>query len=208
MLHEQDADVDVVGRGRELNWHGVPPPLERPVIDRIRAPIGGLGVGWSSWLAEHLAPVFYSMPASKRVELVGRTFGPAAAWWLRDRIEGKVPVHLGRTVHAARPKAGSVELTLAGSDGEELLSTDYVISPRPGIAFDLGRLAFLDTSLRDEIRTTANVADALSSLRVICAGAVLRGGRSGKQLGTGDAIRGRCRTRCTAIARHLARRSA
>jgi thioredoxin reductase len=207
LLHEQDADVTVVGRGRELNWHGVPPPLDRPVIDRIRAPIGGLGVGWSSWLAEHVAPVFYYLPASKRVELVGRTFGPAGAWWLRDRVEGKVPVLLGRTVRAARPHAGSVDLMLAGPEGEEHLSTDYVISAT-GYRVDLGRLAFLDASLRAQIRTTASSPTLSRGFESSVPGLYFAGAAAAHSWGPVMRFVVGAERAAPTIARHLARRSA
>ncbi len=155
LLHEHDVNVRVVGRCRALNWHRPPPALdERSPLDRLRSPIAGLGMGWNCWLAEHLPHVFRRLPESKRLNLVATTFGPAGAWWLRDRVEGRIPVLLARSVLGARAQSGRIALEMVGPDGRETISTEHVIAAT-GYRVDLGRLDFLTPELRREMRTAA-----------------------------------------------------
>jgi hypothetical protein len=154
LLHEQGADVHVVARSPALSWHRLPPPLVRPLTERARAPIGGLGIGWSSWAAEHLPWVFRRLPARRRVEIVARTFGPAGAWWLRDRVEGHVTVHVGRSLRSAALRGDRPVLELDGPDGVETIAGDHVVAAT-GYRVDVSRLPFLDDDLRSSIRLTA-----------------------------------------------------
>jgi lysine/ornithine N-monooxygenase len=155
LLHEHDVNVRVVARCQSLNWHRYPPALdERSPLDRLRTPIAGLGMGWNCWLAEHLPRVFHRLPESKRLGLVARTFGPAGAWWLRDRVEGRFPVLLARSVRRARARAGRVELDMVGPDGRETISSEHVIAAT-GYRVDLSHVEFLTSELRHAMRTAA-----------------------------------------------------
>ena len=154
LLHEHNTNARVIARQPALDWHAAPPPLDRSLAERVRRPIGGLCLGWPCWSVEHLPNVFRHLPASKRVEIVGRTFGPAGAWWLRDRVEGHVPVHLGRSVRAARAEGGRVLLELNGPQGPETISSEHVVAAT-GYRIDLSRLEFLAENLRRALHTDA-----------------------------------------------------
>jgi lysine/ornithine N-monooxygenase len=152
LLHEHGADVEVIARGSALHWHAVPPPLDRPLIDRIRTPIAGLGVGWNCVLAGRLPGVFRRLPAAKRVELVARSFGPAGAWWLRERVVGHIPTHLGANVTAAEARGHCAVLTIEDPAGTSTKTVDHVVAAT-GYRVDLDRVGFLD-NLRSSIRLT------------------------------------------------------
>src|SRR4029077_18487769 len=111
----------------------------------------GLGMGWTSLAFEHLPRVFRCLPASQRVELVGRTFGPAGAWWLRERVVGRVPLLLGRSLRATHVEGDRVGLEVDGPDGLTTEWSDYVIAAT-GYRVDLARLPFLTPDLRDGVR--------------------------------------------------------
>ena len=156
LLTENGATVRLVGR-RGITWLEKPPPFDRPLRQRIRqGPIGGLAVGWKSWAMEHLAWGYPWLPQQKRVYLARKKHGPAAAWWLRDRIEGKVDVLTGRNLRAAANAPGGVQLTFWGPEGDdEVIETEHVIACT-GYRVDLHRLRFLDPRLRRRIRTLVN----------------------------------------------------
>jgi thioredoxin reductase len=152
LLHENDAIVRVIARRPELRWHPVPPPRDRALLDRARVPIGGLGMGWTSIAFERGPNVFRHLPASQRVALVGRTFGPAGAWWLRERVVGRVPMLLGRSLRTAQVERDRVRLEVDGPDGLTTELSDYVIAAT-GYRVDLARLPFLTPDLRDALRS-------------------------------------------------------
>jgi hypothetical protein len=75
---------------------------------------------------------------------------PEGAWWLRERVEGVVPIHLATTVAEAREVCDRVALRIQSVDsvGERSITVDHVIA---GSGYDINvkRLAFLDSGLRD-----------------------------------------------------------
>jgi lysine/ornithine N-monooxygenase len=152
LLCEHGVEARVVARASTVNWHVAPLALDRPVTERLRRPVGGLGIGWKCVLAEQLPTVFRRLPVGQRLDLVDRTFGPAGAWWLRDRVEGRVPVLLGRSIHGAHPKRAGVELQMSGPEGEERVFTEHVVAAT-GYRVDIARLEFLDERLRQTLRT-------------------------------------------------------
>ena len=129
-----------------LNWHPVPPSLDRPLVERLKQPVSGLGMGWSCWCAERLPNVFRHLPKSKRVDIVARTFGPAGAWWLRDRVEGRIPMHLGRSFQAIRTQGERIVLEFNGPQGTETISSEHVVA-----ATDIEPTS---TNLHSSIRTS------------------------------------------------------
>ena len=84
--------------------------------------------------------------------LVKRVLGPLGAWWLRDRVEGRIPVRQGLRIRQARQNGSKVQLTLesaAGSATEVEVATSWP-APATGStsATQLSR-----PDLRERIRT-------------------------------------------------------
>lgn len=161
LLHERGASVRVIARKREVVWNGLPEPEQRPLARRLRVPIAGLGPGWEAWFYSTLPQAFTYLPAATRIRLVRDKFGPAGAWWLRERVEGHVPLLTGRTLRrAAVAPNGGIRLTFT-ADGEEELDADHVIAAT-GYRIDLARLPFLGEELRARVQTVGG-APKLSS---------------------------------------------
>jgi len=139
LLSEHDADVVVFARTGRLRWHDVPAPEKRPLIQRLRSPIGGLGAGWKSWTAGEAPALIRRIPTAKRVDWSQRSFGPAGAWWLRDRVEGRVDVRLGTAVRRAAARDGRAQLMVRGPTGDEAVDFDHVVAAT-GYRVDLARL--------------------------------------------------------------------
>jgi thioredoxin reductase len=83
---------------------------------------------------------------------IARTYlGPAPGYFMRERVLGKVTVHLGLEVIQAKPAASGVVLTLADKGGEKRdFQADHVICGT-GFRPELARLPFLDHALRSRI---------------------------------------------------------
>ena len=73
---------------------------------------------------------------------------PEGAWWLRNRIENFVPVHLSTNVAEARRDAtGRVALRLLVGGKERCITVDHVVAGS-GYDIDVERVAFFDPQLR------------------------------------------------------------
>lgn len=150
LLHEGGADVSVLVRAKEVAWNP-PPVVDRRPKQRLRYPRCGLGDGWDLWFHATLPLGFYALPEDRRVDIVRNTLGPAGAWWLKDRLDGRIDVLRGSTVTEARADDGRVRLRVSRSDGDDgWLETDHVIAAtgyRPAV----DRVSYLNAELRKRI---------------------------------------------------------
>jgi hypothetical protein len=154
LLHEQGAEVELVVREGRLAWNGAPLVPDRTTLAHLREPESGLGSGWAIWFYSHHPDKFRHLPARARAHRARTALGPAGAWWLPGRVEGRFPVHLGHRVVAARAERGGVRLVVAGPGGEQELLVDHCIAAT-GFQPDLSRLSFLEEGLRRRVRTIA-----------------------------------------------------
>lgn len=153
LLHESGAAVHIVARAPGIAWNGLPLALDRPLWQRMREPEAGLGSGWSTWFYSRQARWFRHLPVPTRVRLARTAMGPAGAWWLRERVEGRVPTRLNSYLEWAAPGSHRVRLGLRGADGESsVLTADHVIAAT-GYRPDIERLPFLGQRLRTQLRT-------------------------------------------------------
>jgi hypothetical protein len=103
----------------------------------------------------------YYLPTDRRVRLTRTYLGPMGTWWLRDRVEGKVPMLKQTSILAATAKCGKVYLRVQAANGEEReIQTDHVIAGT-GYEADVERLPFLSRALAAELRRVER-APALS----------------------------------------------
>jgi predicted ATP-grasp superfamily ATP-dependent carboligase/thioredoxin reductase len=152
LLHEGGASARVVARKAEVVWNGLPEPERRPLARRLRVPVAGLGPGWEAWFYSTLPRAFTFLPQETRIRLVREKFGPAGAWWLRDRVEGRVPILTGRVLRHAAAENGGIRLTFSADGREEDLAADHVVAAT-GYRVDLRRLSFLGSDLLARLRT-------------------------------------------------------
>ena len=114
--------------------------------------MSGLGPGWKSRLCTDAPLLFHAMPEAFRIAVVRRHLGPAACWFTRDAVEGRVEYLLERSIADAQDIAGRVRLGLRReAGGTEDIIADHVIAAT-GYRVDLTRLAFLPAALRGAIR--------------------------------------------------------
>jgi len=151
LLHEAGAQPRLLVREDSILWQ-TRVSLKRSFWRRIRSPISGLGTGPKAWGLTHFPGAMHKLPATWRTRFV-RTHLPAeGAWWLRDRVENRLHVHLGTTVVEAHETADRVLLKLRSArDGRECeLVVDHVIA---GSGYDIrvDRLEFIHPKLRRAI---------------------------------------------------------
>ena len=174
LLHEAGARPQLLVRKDAIHWmNRVPqsPGLWR----RLRSPISALGSGPKAWALAHFPGAMHRLPDAWRTRLVKKHLPPEGAWWLRERVENRMPVHVGTTVDEARELNGRVALRLrtANDSSERQLLVDHVIAGT-GYDIDVERLVFLDRTLRSSIqrlgrapRLNADFETSVSGLGII-----------------------------------------
>jgi cation diffusion facilitator CzcD-associated flavoprotein CzcO len=147
LLHEAGAHVTVTARASRIGFHSLMAE-PRPLWQRIRNPRSGLGVGWRSRLATDAPLLFHFMPQEFRLRIVRTHLGPAPGWFIRSRVEGRVPMHIDTEVESASVNAGKARLQLRSKEGSRSeLVADHVIAAT-GYSVSVSKLSFLDESLR------------------------------------------------------------
>ncbi len=114
-------------------------------------PNSPLGPTWRIYPFSHATGLFPYLPADTRLKLVKRVLGPLGAWWLKDRVVGKVPVLDGHRVVRARREGDKVLLTVASAGQTHDLAVDHVLAAT-GYRVDLSRLDFLSPELCGKVR--------------------------------------------------------
>jgi thioredoxin reductase len=158
LLHEQGAAVSLVTGVPELRF--ACPPRLPTLWERLSDPASGIGNGWllkacadAPWLTR-LLPDSYRLRLAKMPRPLGGAF-------IKDRVVGRVPLLLGRTVEQAEIHNGKVHLLTARQDGaKQTLEIDHVIAAT-GYKVDINRIPFLDASLTTRIQRRGG-APALS----------------------------------------------
>ena len=148
LLHEAEALPHLLVRDTAISWQRRV-SRDRNWWRRLRSPISGLGTGPKAWGLAHFPGIMHRLPGAVRTPFIARYLPPEGAWWLRDRVEGLVPVQLTTTVVSATEKGGQVLLKLRHSNGnrDSELVVDHVIAGS-GYVIDVDRLEFLDEKLR------------------------------------------------------------
>ena len=154
LLLQAGAEVELVARRAAIQFHD-PPNEPRPLLQRLKAPRSGLGIGWRSRMCTDIPLVFHAMPSSFRVKVVKRHLGPAPCWFTRDAVDGRIPMHLSTTIAGADSVNGKARLVLRRPGREDSrLEVDHVIAAT-GYKAAVSRLSFIDQSLRAQVRTVA-----------------------------------------------------
>jgi thioredoxin reductase len=163
LLHEIGADVQLVTRQSALKFHGGPQAGQKPSLwQRVKRPRSGIGPGWRFRLLADAPWAFHFLPESFRLKVVRRALGPSGAYFAKDKVIGKVPLHLGCSTEGAVAQHGRVHLHLRDEHGTaHELQADHVVAAT-GYKVDLNRLEFLNPALRSQIECVSG-SPSLSS---------------------------------------------
>jgi lysine/ornithine N-monooxygenase len=154
LLLEQGASVKMIVRDNSVSWPA-PNPTSPTRLQQFRRPVVRLCEGWTCWAYDRLPDVFRHLPKDMRVEKSLGFLGPAGAWWLRERVEGKVPMLFSHQVRGSSASGDRVQLQLSSPTGAQVTETaDHVIAGT-GFRFDLTRLDYLTPSLREDLKVMA-----------------------------------------------------
>ena len=162
LLGEAGAKVQMVSRRTELKFHSQPTGKPRSLWQQVRHPQSGLGPGMRSRFFADAPGAFYYLPERIRIEAVRRSLGPSGGWFIRDKVIGKVPLHLGCTPLGGEVLNGNVHLRVRAQDGQKReIVTGHLIAAT-GYRVDLERLRFLSADIRAKV-VVVNGAPVLSS---------------------------------------------
>ena len=150
-LIEAGASAQLFARSTRIAFHD-PPEEPRPLWKRITAPRSGLGTGWRSRMCTDLPLVFHAMPQGLRHRAVERHLGPAPCWFVRDAVDGRLPMHVGATLVDARAAGARLQLEFEqqGEAQRRTVEVDHLIAGT-GYRVALSRLPFLDAALAARI---------------------------------------------------------
>jgi thioredoxin reductase len=151
LLHEHDVDTRVIVRAPRLAWNPAPGASPRPVRRRVRRPMGGLGAGWRTVFYAEAPMAFRHLPERNRQRAVRTALGPAGASWLRERVEGRIPLLIEHEVAEAGMVGEHVRLRVEGTGDATEIITDHVIAAT-GYRIDLETLPFLEPSMLSRVR--------------------------------------------------------
>lgn len=132
--------------------------------------------------------------------------GPAGAYWLRDRIVGRVPTLLGHALRGATTRDGKAVLRVDGPDGSSSdLVADHVIAAT-GYRFSARALPFFSEPLLRDLRCVEQVPALSTSFESSIPGLYFTGVASAYNFG--PLMRFVCGSKYTAerICRHIAGR--
>jgi thioredoxin reductase len=163
LLHEGGANVQLVSRSKELKFHSQPTGKPRSRWAQIRHPQSGLGPGLRSRFYADAPNVFHYLPKQLRLDVVKTALGPSGGWFIRDKVIGKLPLHLGFAPQTAEVRNNRVHLKVRAADGsEKKIETGHIIAAT-GYKVDLERLKFVSPEIRSRVKEINRVPVLSSS---------------------------------------------
>jgi hypothetical protein len=134
-----------------LKFHSTPTGKPRSAWQQIRHPKSGLGPGMRSRFYSDAPGLFYYLPERLRLEIVEKSLGPSAGWFVKDKM-AQVPSLLGYTPRSAEIRGSSVCLHLRAADGSERKVVTQNIVAATGYKVNLDRLTFLSPTMRSQFK--------------------------------------------------------
>lgn len=162
LLNEAGARAEVLVRAARVRW-GERPQLQRPLSQRLTAPASPLGTGWVLATVCRTPGAVRRLPAAARMQLFHRALGPSGGWWLRERVEGVLPVRTACRIEQVRLAGAEVHLRLGGRASRPAERVvDHVLAAT-GYRLDVDALPFLAPSVRQAVaRVPGSQAPRLS----------------------------------------------
>jgi thioredoxin reductase len=150
-LQDAGASVRLIARTQKLSYTSNPDPNDAKLATWLKNPSTTIGRGWGSYICAETPLLFYRLPRHLKDRAIASHMHPAAGWFMREQVEGRLPVSLGRALAKAEAKDGRVALTLADAHGkEETLGFDRIIAAT-GYRVDMRKVPFLGAELSNAI---------------------------------------------------------
>ena len=146
LLAEAGARVELIARGR-IVWIDRRLYRYAGVAKRIFYPPSDIGPAGISWFVA-FPQVFRRISDARRVALDARCVRPAAAPWIRSRVEGRFTMTPETSITSAIEQGGKLALQL--SDGTTR-QVDHIILGT-GYQPEVEKLAYIDPALRQQVQ--------------------------------------------------------
>ncbi|CAG9165193.1 Ferredoxin--NADP reductase [Cupriavidus laharis] len=170
LMGQVGARVRLLVRGEAVNWSKEPRTSSGIMSRLLRARVG-LGRGWDSnkpWLlamsymlSEYPAS-FHKLSLQHRQRILETSWGPSGAWWLRDRVEGKIEISTRTEVSHAEVRSGRVVLEVDSGNGTSAISADHVVLAT-GFKVDMARHAFISSEILSSLSLIDGSPDLTSN---------------------------------------------
>ncbi len=151
-LADAGADVHILGRRPKIGFY-MPEMDPRPMKRRVLYPRSGIGVGWEYMVCVHTPWMFRALPQRFRHRVVQRHLGPIPGWFMKEKVEGRIAMHMSAQITSAHYENGKVHI---GFDQPEkpgqVFVADHVIAAT-GYKPNIPALQFLDPALAGQIAT-------------------------------------------------------
>ncbi len=151
-LADGGAEPHIMGRRPSISFY--PPVMDpRPLRQRLRAPRTGLGFGWKFMLCVDAPFLFRALPEKFRLRVVRRQLGPSPGWFVKDKVQDRIPMHMSAQIQGATWADGKVHVRYdqPGNPDQEFVA-DHVIAAT-GYKPEVASLKFLDPRLIARIKT-------------------------------------------------------
>ena len=153
LVREAGGTAEVFVRGKEAEFNGRS-LRKRPILQRFREPLTVLGSGRRHYVLQHFPLLVHFLPKHRRIEIDATYLGASSPWWIKDRVVGKVPIHVLSEVVSAETSGDRLRVRVRGEDQSmREMEFDHLIAGT-GYKFEVARLAFLDQGLRRIIGCT------------------------------------------------------
>lgn len=164
LLMENGARPVLVARRPALDFNAEE-RWPRPLMQRLRHPMSGVGIGWGNKLTADVLPYVYPyLPVEVRRRHLARTLGPAAGWFMRDRLAA-VPTLLGQRLRGAAPEDSGIKLEIYDASGtRQTLRADHIIAAT-GYVPDVSRMPFIARQLLPSIKTVGTAPHLSASFQ-------------------------------------------
>lgn len=158
LLKDSGADVRVMARADHIRFHTAADPMDATLLGQIQNPSTGIGPGWRSFFCANTPLLFHRMPESLRLRATKKHLGPAPGYFMRERVEGRIPMLLGQEILHAQTEGDRVAMRIADTSGEQTTVTcDHVIAGT-GYRPELHKIPFLAPDLLNAIAQVENTA--------------------------------------------------
>jgi FAD-dependent urate hydroxylase len=160
LLNEQGSRVHVLMRESDVVWHNRP-RAGRHLLSRIKGPDAGLGRGWRSLFLSECPQLFHLLDNSWRTLIMEKSYGASGAWWLHDRVVGKVKLSFGSQVRSAAIENERIILNVTSEHGQSTISADHVIAAT-GFRTDMRQHTFLSKEIVDTLTVNGGMPELTS----------------------------------------------
>ncbi len=168
-LADAGAEVHIMGRRPRIGFY-IPEMDPRPLRRRVLYPRSGLGVGWEYVICVDAPLLFRALPQRFRHRVVRRHLGPIPGWFMKDKVEGRIAMHMSAQIGAVRWDGSKVHVTYDQPEkpGQQFVA-DHVIAAT-GYKPSIPALKFLAPELASRIRTAEGTPVLSPSFQTSVAG--------------------------------------